>query len=105
MLPWQWYADQSHESPHDCEASVVAGQVIEGCHLSRLGYLVSSEGDAIGNVPAGGNQMSPDVSRSSVRCRILSPSVLWSLQRRNDLWDVLQKQKFLPANTSSPYRW
>ena len=54
-------------------------------------------------VPGGGNQMSPVVP---VFCRVSYFSLLQcSGASHNDSWDVLQKQTFLPANTSSPYRW
>ena len=54
-------------------------------------------------VPAGGNQMSPVVP-------VYGRVSYFSLRQcsgasHNDSWDVLQKQTFLPANTSSPYRW
>ena len=54
-------------------------------------------------VPAGGNQMSSVVP-------VFGRVSYFSLRQcsgasHNDSWDVLQKQKFLPANTSSPYRW
>jgi len=54
-------------------------------------------------VPAGGNQMSPVVP-------VYGRVSYFSLRQcsgasHNDSWDVSQKQKFLPANTSSPYRW